>query len=146
MYAVFQHMFIFTWLIQLIQSITGSSLSKCGYRHVWYFQGLRWRNSGGRSVRDTTELILTSWPDMRSGSFVLYLHQRRLWSILTTLTCFSVWSCSSGCVWEVGGHSSPAAQAHEGGCQEAKEQRADPQHQAQEHPLSLSHSCPADYR
>ncbi|TRY71444.1 hypothetical protein DNTS_010932 [Danionella cerebrum] len=43
----------------------------------------------------------------------------------------------TGCVREVGGHTTLAAQTHERSCQETKEPGADPQHQTQAYPLPL---------
>lgn len=49
----------------------------------------------------------------------------------------SIGPYSTGCMWKVGWHAPSSAQAHEGSCEEAEKQRADPQHQTQAHSLPL---------
>lgn len=57
--------------------------------------------------------------------------------ILVVIKLNTLCSSSIGCLREVGRHTTTAAQAHEGGSEEAEEQRADSKQQTQADPFSL---------
>lgn len=64
-----------------------------------------------------------------------YLKKKKIILVVIELNYLS--SYSIGCLRKVGRHTTTAAQAHEGGSEEAEEQRSDSKQQIQADPFSL---------
>lgn len=132
-------------------------MKKKKYRKGWKFLKSFLFSSWFSPSQDLLSLKMWSSP---CQEFRRCLLERLLRKVGKTLTYDSPWTMwlikcfhkcfffsflfSSRCVWEVGRHTTSAAQTHERSRQEIEEPRATSQHQTQNNPLPLSSSPSRD--